>query len=228
VTTVTAIVLSYNRPKMLREALESVAGARPDQTIVVDDGSTFDVSEHVRWHYPQGASIIKAYPIPVQERLVTPRLGKLINAAIQSSRCDVIAYLCDDDLWINGWLDTVREYYAAHPETVMVRGEWRVFQDADGPQYANPLCPLDGRQMTTGNFAHRRDFGARWPEDTVLSHDDRFLWDAHAKGVDTFAVPCIGFAGYRREHAHNALHHANVYQFGASGAAYLSREWLEE
>ena len=38
---VTVIVLSYNRPDMLKDALGSIKGA--DEVIVVDDGSDFDV-----------------------------------------------------------------------------------------------------------------------------------------------------------------------------------------
>lgn len=225
-TTVTAIVLSYARPRMLREALATVAANRPDEAILVDDGSAFD-AVGVALEYADLAAWVAAPPLTVAERLVTPRLGSLINRAIAVATGDVIAYLCDDDLWAPGWLDAVRDHWDAHPAATLVRGEWRVFRDGEAVSAANPVCPLDGRGMTTGNFAHRRTCGARWPEDTIASHDDLFLWNLHRQGVDTFAVPCVGCAGWRREHQFNALHHAVAHGYGPTGEAFLSRGWLE-
>lgn len=228
-TTITAVVLSYNRPRMLAEALGSVEANRPDQTIVVDDGSRFDVSNHVRQHYLRGASIVRAYPIPVKDRLVTPRLGNLINKALEYARCDVVAYLCDDDIWDQGWLDTVRAHYDAHPAATIVRGDWLVFQDWDGWQYTDPPCRLDERNLTTGNFAHRRGLaGAVWPTDSVSSHDDLFCWNLYRAGVNIFGVPRIGFAGWRREHQYNALHFTNDHHYAPNAEAMLAGLLEEE
>jgi glycosyltransferase involved in cell wall biosynthesis len=221
--TVTAIVLSYNRPRMLGEALATVAANRPDQVVVVDDGSRFDVVPLVEAHCP-GARYVIADAMTPQQRLVTPRLGSLINRAYGKATGDVIALLCDDDLWAPGWLDAVRAHFAAHPEATLVRGDWLVFRDGEPATAVCPPCPLDDRQMTTGNFAHRRGLpGAVWPTHTVSSHDDEFCWNLYRAGHPIFGgVPRVGFAGWRREHKFNALHFTTDHHYAPNAAAMLA------
>lgn len=207
-----AIVLSYNRPRMLAEALASIP--RDTELIVTDDGSDFDVRALVRRHVPD-AQFVLAPPLTVAERLVTPRLGWLINHALGMVAAPWVSYLCDDDVWAPGWLAAVDAFFTAHPHHHWTRGTWYQFQDGQ-PRGAD-VCPLDPRGMTTGNFAHRiacvRAEGLRWNETSVACHDDMMLWHA-ATLHDMHAVPdCGAVAGWRRLHAHNALPYC-------AGAAY--------
>jgi hypothetical protein len=144
----------------------------------------------------------------VAERLTTPRLGKLINRALSLVRCDVVTYLCDDDLFHPHWLSAVRAYFDAYSDQHWTRGAWFAFDDGD-PERVPTRCTLDGRQLTTGNFAHRiacfRDEKIAWDETTIASHDNAFLWNA-SRCHDMRIVPfCGAVAGWRRLHKHNAL-----------------------
>lgn len=222
-TTVTAIVLSFNRPRMLAEALATVRANRPDEVILVDDGSSFDPVPLVERHCP-GARYVLADRMTVAARLTTPRLGSLINRALGKATGDVVAYLCDDDLWADGWLDAVRAHWDRHPTATLVRGDWRVFADGQPATSQCPPCPLDVRGMTTGNFAHRRGLsGATWPTHTVSSHDDEFCWNLYRAGHPVLGgVPRVGFAGYRREHRHNALRFTTNHEYTAEAATMLA------
>lgn len=221
-TTVTAVVLSYNRPRLLREALATVARNRPDEVILVDDASDFDAPGVAR-EYVDLAFAVLADRLTVAERLVTPRLGSLINEALSVATGDAIAYLCDDDLWADGWLDAVRAHYAAHPEAGLVRGDWLVFADGEPATTDCPPCPLDERRLTTGNFAHPRGLpGAVWPTHTVSSHDDEFCHNLTRARVDFAAVPTLGLAGWRREHRYNALHFTTQHEYTAEAATMLA------
>lgn len=227
-TTVATILLSYNRPRMLREALASLAAARPDQVIVTDDGSDFDITEPVRAVFPESI-LVRGIKMTLAQRLVTPRLGSLINEALGLVECDVVTFLCDDDLFAPGWLDAVRAWFDANPAEHWARGTWYAFQD--GAQPGSEPCALDGRQMTTGNFAHRidcyRDEGIRWNESTVACHDDVMLWDV-ARFHNTYAIPhCGAVAGWRRLHAHNALGYNAGANYAPNAAQLFAGGWLE-
>jgi glycosyltransferase involved in cell wall biosynthesis len=226
VTTVATILLSYNRPRMLREALASIADA--DQVIVTDDGSDFDVVDIVRDYYGD-ALFVQAPLMSIDERLTTARLGSLINQALELVACDIVTYLCDDDLFHPGWIAAVRAWFDAHPDEHWTRGLWYQFQDGD-ERGAAP-CPLDLRQMTTGNFAHRtlcyRDCGIRWNEASVACHDDMFLWDVH-RFHNTHAIPDSGaVAGWRRLHAYNALGYTQHAVYRANAGELFAKGWLE-
>lgn len=203
----TLIVLSYNRPRMLREALESARG-QADELILVDDGS--DVFDAVAVAQDYGArAFVTAPPVPPDVRARVPRLGRLLNQAVAMAGGDVVGYLCDDDLLAPGWLRCAAAFLAANPGTLLTRGTWYQFRDGETP--GDEPCPLDRRQMTAGNFAHRRalvtEHGACWSETVLTSHDDTFLWSCHNEaGVNSFAVPhCGATAGWRRLHAKNLI-----------------------
>jgi glycosyltransferase involved in cell wall biosynthesis len=103
--TVTAIIPVHNRPRMLREALESVrAQSSPaDEVIVIDDGSD-DAT-------PKAAREFE------EVRLITqPRRGASAarNAGIALARSDLIAFLDSDDYWQPDKLRIQREYMERH------------------------------------------------------------------------------------------------------------------
>lgn len=139
--------------------------------------------------------------------MTTPRQGRLINQALELVRCEVVTYLCDDDLHAPGWYSALRREWAANPGRLLVRGDWLVFQDGDSPEFDNPPCPMDRtRGMTAGNFAHHisltRDRGARWNEERFNCLDSDFLHALHHAGADQFRAYHLGcVAGWRREHA---------------------------
>jgi glycosyltransferase involved in cell wall biosynthesis len=228
-TTIATILLSYNRPRMLREAIASLADAGPDQVVLIDDGSDFDPVPLVEAAFPDAWQFVLAPPMTLDERLITPRLGRLINQALGAVTCDVVTYLCDDDLFHPGWLSAVRQWFDAHPFDHWCRGTWYQFSDGEPP--GRSICPLDIRQLTTGNFAHRaacyQQCGIRWDETTVACHDDRFLWIVN-RHHNTFAVPDIGaVAGWRRLHAHNALRYTSHAVYHANARELFSGGWLE-
>lgn len=228
---VSLIVLSYNRPKWLREAIASALVNQPDELILVDDGSDFNPRPYADWD----ADIIGP-PLTLEERLRTPRLGSLINQALGAATGDIAAYICDDDLLAPGWLDAVRAHFATDPAHHMVRGNWLEWQDGQ-PLATATLCQMPGFWMTTGNFAHRlccyRDEGLRWDETTVSCHDATFLHRFNRTNPhplhNAFAVPYLDhLAGYRRLHRHNALNFTQgVASYAPNAAELFASKWLE-
>jgi glycosyltransferase involved in cell wall biosynthesis len=90
------VVPCYNAERTVGPCLESVARQtlRPEQVIVVDDGST-----------DGSVAAVAAAPLPV-ERLATSRAGAAAarNAGIRAARAPWIAFLDADDLWHAGHL----------------------------------------------------------------------------------------------------------------------------
>lgn len=241
------ILLSFNRPTMLGYAYDSIlrGGFIPghDRIALVDDGST--AFDPIAWRYAsqrsEHVSGIFGMHRSLEDRLTKAALGKLINQGVSHLhdyyRSDIIAYLCDDDLFDTGWLAAIREALASPDGPHMVRGRWDVFRDPCEPA---PLAvapkrtrkaTLDWRQMTTGNFAHRIECpileGLTWPESAITCQDDTFLWQVHGKHPLN-AVPLLPVrAGWRREHPYNAAHVAQHGEFGIGAEKLLSREALE-
>lgn len=227
---VAVIVLSYNRPRMLAEALGSIRGAA--QIIVADDGSDFDPREVIMAaELPMSVDIwvVREPRISVEARLTTPRTGALLNWSLTLVTCPIVTYLCDDDLFDPGWPAAAAAWLDAHPDQHVVAGDWYEFDDGEAP--GSRPCSLDTRGLTTGNFAHRlscvRDEGLRWSEGTVVSHDDQFAWGLLGLHGLTEAPRCGAPAGWRRLHRHNAIHYARGHGYAPGAEALFAGTWLE-
>lgn len=236
---VAVLLLSYNRPKMLDLAFASIAPIRPsDSIILIDDGSdTFNAGD---WASEHGVYIVQGRRRSLDERMTKPSLGRLINRALseitRQDWADVVGYLCDDDLFTPEWIPSLRQAAADHPDQHVFRGRWRSFRDPCVPEpLAKPgrshASPLDWRQMTTGNFAHRIECyaheGVSWDESKIAVHDDYFLWRLHAVHPLNKALAIPVTAGYRREHPYNMAHYTQHGEYGIGAENVLARGNLE-
>lgn len=220
-STVGVIVISYNRPRMLAEALASIDGA--DQVVLVDDGSDFDVERVLKRAKLPNASMIANPSHTLAERLTIATCGALINAGLRAVTCDYVGYLCDDDLFAPGWLQAAAAFMDREPSSHMVRGDWLKFNDGESLDLAVPCNWTFAPELTTGNFVHRAacTFACNcwWSESTIASHDSSFL-DNYLRMHGATGIEHIGvLAGYRREHTFNMLNFSNPSHNGYLPAA---------
>jgi len=105
-TGVAAIIPLYNGARWIEQSLRSVLSqtVRPDEIIVVDDGSTDD---------GRGAAIVKSiaaqgHPIRLLHK---PNGGQSSarNFGVQHSTCRLIAFLDQDDAWYANHLERLLE-----------------------------------------------------------------------------------------------------------------------
>jgi glycosyltransferase involved in cell wall biosynthesis len=115
---ISVILLAYNRPQLLAEALAGVAAQSrpPDEVLVIDDHSEPPLTA-------RGARLIRQ---PVNR-------GPSAAAArgIVEARGDAIAFLNDDDLWAPGLLAGLEAGLEANPDACMAFCDHGVI-DADG------------------------------------------------------------------------------------------------
>jgi glycosyltransferase involved in cell wall biosynthesis len=104
------VILAYDRPQLLREALSSVAAQTfpPDEVVVIDDCSSVPLAID-----PQ---ITKSLDV----RLIrnTSNLGPARSAVrgLEAIQSDLVAFLNDDDLWEPTFLERLVAALVAHPE----------------------------------------------------------------------------------------------------------------
>jgi glycosyltransferase involved in cell wall biosynthesis len=113
-STVSAIITTYNSGALLEEALASVLAQTcpPDEILVVDDGSSDDTAARmsrfgarVRYHWQPNAGTSEAR-----------------NTGWRLAKSPWIAYLDADDLWLPEKLEHQLASLADHPETEAVFG----------------------------------------------------------------------------------------------------------
>lgn len=89
---ISVIIPTYNRAPLLVRALESVYAqvCRPDQVVVVDDGSSDNTRELVLARFPHADYLCQQHQGVSHAR----------NSGIRRSRCEWLAFLDSDDEWL--------------------------------------------------------------------------------------------------------------------------------
>ena len=134
---ISVVIPAYRASRTLGRALDSLRAQdrRPDEVIVVDDGS------------PDGQEVRDLVAGLDGVRLIRQPNGGAAsarNAGIEAANGDLIAFLDADDYWEPGKLRLQLAVLGAHPEVGLVAGRYFV-QDPGGPRLG-PVLPggLDG------------------------------------------------------------------------------------
>ena len=105
---VSVIIPTYNRARIVGEAIDSVLAQRYDdfELIVVDDGSTDGTEEVVASYLPRLTYINQEHQGVSAAR----------NHGIASARGEYLSFLDSDDLWLREKLSTQMHFMESHPE----------------------------------------------------------------------------------------------------------------
>ena len=148
---ISAVIPLYNKAPYIGAALASVMGQtrRPDQVIVVDDGSSDD-----------GAAIAGAVPGVTLIRQANAGVSAARNAGIAAAHGDLVAFLDADDLWRPELLAELERLAAAYPQAAMLCAGYRRFNRA-GPcgefvaatrAWADAIVPGFYAEWSRGSF----------------------------------------------------------------------------
>ncbi|MDE2315953.1 MAG: glycosyltransferase family 2 protein [Xanthomonadaceae bacterium] len=116
------VVTSYNYRDYVVEAVESVLAQsrRPDQVIVVDDGSTDGSETLLRERYAND---------PRVTLVCTANGGQLaaFQTGVAQVAADVVCFLDSDDRWQPDYLERIGAFYDARPDVDFVFTDMRTF-----------------------------------------------------------------------------------------------------
>jgi glycosyltransferase involved in cell wall biosynthesis len=105
---ISVIVPVYNRAGLIARALTSVftQSRLAQEVIVVDDGSNDGTGEHVRERFPQ----VRYFRQPNQG------VSSARNRGIAEARCEWLAFIDSDDVWLPNKLESQQRALTARPE----------------------------------------------------------------------------------------------------------------
>lgn len=202
---VSVILTTYNRPEMLRRAVESVLSQTFEdyELIIMDDNSSNE--EQLKYllelegGFFLGQNRIKVYRAEVQEeeRLKSVRYATLINLAMELvAEGDYITYLCDDDFFLPERLEKMVKFLDENPDKHVVYGsQGTVYVQSDGSEVGGALreatAVLDNADCVVDHSSVMHRYGCF---DAVGGWDNGpDLW-GHADGV---FWKKLGEAGYK-------------------------------
>jgi glycosyltransferase involved in cell wall biosynthesis len=226
---VSVIIPTYNRARMVREAVASCLGqgVEPIQIVVVDDGSTDDTAHELS----RFASAIELIELDHSGSAARTR-----NHGIERARGELVAFLDSDDVFLPGKLRRQIEALRQHPAAGLAYSDGVFFSERpDEPRG----CVLDGlprpcgdalSELLRGNFVfpataliRRRVLEQTGGFDEHIEPaEDYDLWLRIAASHDFVFVP--GRVAAIRRHPGSHSSDATV----AHGAAIQALDKLEE
>ncbi len=140
------VIPSYQQAKFLRTTLESVLTQdHPDREIIVRDGGSTDGSlELLRELGRDGAFRWISEPDGGQ--------AEAINRGLREATGEIHAYLNSDDVYYPGALRRVAEYFAAHPECLVLYGNADHLNRDGSVMEVYPVEPWDYTRLQTVCF----------------------------------------------------------------------------
>jgi glycosyltransferase involved in cell wall biosynthesis len=126
---ISAIITAYNYARFLDAAITSVLNQthRPDEIIVVDDGSTDDTAQVVAKYAHEGVRYVYKE---------NGGAGSARNKGIRESKSDLVAFLDGDDQWLPDKLALQVEHMRRYPAAGLVTGsEWQIYSTGAEPMW---------------------------------------------------------------------------------------------
>ncbi len=134
------IIPTYNGSKYLADALNSVVVQQDEnvECVIIDDGSTDDT-----------LSIVKSYQNKLDIQLITKaRAGNWVantNHALTVATGKYACFLHQDDLWLDGRLQNIKNAIAFYPEASLYLHD-SVFIDPEAKPLGMWKCPLAAKE----------------------------------------------------------------------------------
>jgi glycosyltransferase involved in cell wall biosynthesis len=191
---VSVVTPTFNRPRLLAQAIESVIAQRHQrwEMVVVDDGSSTARDVVARFADER----IRVFDAPSGG----PCAAR--NLALSDVRGQIVTYLDDDNCFDPGWLHAVVWAFDRHPTATAVYGariiddDQRVFGHGDGGKPWMQFSPFDRGQLEQHNFAdigviaHRSDVVTRF-DPTLLECGDWDFFLALTEHADAVELPVV-------------------------------------
>jgi GalNAc5-diNAcBac-PP-undecaprenol beta-1,3-glucosyltransferase len=176
--TFSVVVTTFNRPQLLEQALKGIEGQLhpPHQIIVVDDASVKDNRAIIR----QFSNLTITYhKLPLHSGANMAR-----NAGILLANQEVVAFIDDDDIWFDNYLQTLNEHYTKGAQAIVTgyqRLEKRTLHLNSDPFVTKASLQKGNTYCGTSGFSCRREHLAKiqFDEDLYNGQD----WDMYVQLV---------------------------------------------
>lgn len=118
----TILLTSYNRPRFVKMAIESLQAQTADnwQCIILDDNSNAATLKAINSAIKDDDRfLLLEHNTTKEERLTTSRYAVLINSQLEHLNSGIVAYMCDNVEYKPELVETVMKYFDDNPDAFM-------------------------------------------------------------------------------------------------------------
>ena len=181
--TVSIVIATFNRSKLLKECVDSLLSQTYSdiEIIVVDDGSTDDTQATIK-EIAQKHNNVRYYPRP---HLCAPAAR---NFGLTKATGEFIGFFDSDDLWPPDYIETMVKRLQANPDFDVAYSQIMLIADGKTPeQYITMSKPPTG-YITTDLFLRGKAFN--FPSSTILRKSvfTGVFWEEMTGNCDDFDI----------------------------------------
>jgi spore maturation protein CgeD len=142
---VSCILVSYNRPRWVRQAIKSVADQthKDYQLIVIDESDIFDIHEAVK-EFSLTQCDVRVVQVAAEQRRNQNRLSINLNAGVALATGDLLCYLADDDYFYPTWFERASAFFEANPDIHAGYGKL-VYSNSQTMEFTTEPAPVNLR-----------------------------------------------------------------------------------
>jgi GT2 family glycosyltransferase len=229
--TFSVLICTYNRPDMLKMALNALieqTDEKPDQAVIVNGGD--ERSDAVVQNYMHRQDVKVELIKTVNKNLAASR-----NIGLAHCTGEIVAMTDDDAEVFPNWVTQIKKVHAEHPEAGCVGGaiigadsdKSLLSRIADVTTFSSPPLPGYVRTIAGVNISYKRtvlqSVGLQ-DESLFRGEDVDFNWRVKKLGHEIYYDPEIKVLHYHRQNLKQF-----IYQFHMYGRAYylVRRKWPE-
>jgi glycosyltransferase involved in cell wall biosynthesis len=185
---VSVILTSYNRPSMLKEAIDSVLAQtyQDFELILLDDNSNEETLKVIEPYLKNPKIVFYQSNISKEDRYKESPYARQINIGLKMAKGELISYLCDDDLYLPDRLEKMVKFLEEHPEAKVVYGRQKmVWENGDidirqpDEVLTDPACKVDHSSVM--HYKSCIDEVGDWSTEHIQSSDADFFHKLGAK-----------------------------------------------
>lgn len=226
--TVLLLLLYYNRPRLVRNMLQSIKEStyKNWKVALIDDGSDFPAEPIVREMFTdEELAKVTFYNIPDTKADKQARGGSIIgekmNEAMDTLGCDLTIFACDDDAIHAEYLGNLNKFFKEHPEVHYgyshiipfnpYEQDWKTVQPTESwlnkTHTLDPFCQVDASQVCWRTYCCAPG-KARFPVPKTANLDA----DIYGRLCEEFGLcPYMGFYGQYKAQFPNQLGNHSSY-----------------
>jgi len=123
----TIILTSYNRPKMVKESIESALSQTYEnfELIILDDNSNQETLDAIA-EYKDPRIIFRNSHIKEKDRYKEVPYARQINVGLKMAKGELISYLTDDDLYLAERLEKMVNFLESHQHVRVCYGRQKI------------------------------------------------------------------------------------------------------
>lgn len=225
---VSCILVSYNRPKWVRQAIKSIADQthRDFQLIVIDESTILEIDDVLK-EFELPEVVFRKHLVSPLQRRSQNRLSINLNIGLALVTGDLVCFLADDDYFYPTWFEQASAFFESHPEICSGYGKL-VYSASPEMEFITTPAPVNLRffegqvadpfdKIDHNQGIHRRfDPPFRWPETlgTVGGPDAYYFREVSKKGA-FHAIDA--WAAVKRVHPKNLQNCMTGYMSGSIG-----------